>query len=91
MKIPEKKNWGSTIYEKNRELTRQLDDMYSDVARAVNRSVKVYSTTGNPPPATGQFNRDFEIGDEYIRTDTNQVWKLTSRTTQESVTWTLIS
>jgi len=91
MRIPEKKNWGSTLYDENKELTRQLDSMYGDLSRAVNKSVKAYVTEGNNPPASSQLNRDFEIGDEYIRKDVNMVWKLTSRTSANDVTWTLIS
>lgn len=90
MRVPEKKNWGSTLYDENRELTRQLDEVYGDLSRAVNKSVKVYVSTG-APQASSQLNADFEIGDEYIDKSSDSVYKITNRTSRNDVTWTLIS
>ncbi len=88
-------NWGAALRNQNPELTRQLSESYASTAFVVNTKISKYYTDGiqKPhvnPPANSDFNKNFEIGDVYIRTDTNTVWMLTSRTTSEAVTWTLI-
>jgi hypothetical protein len=89
-------NWGSALKGSNPELFRQLSIVYSDIANIMNTKVSKYFTDGikKPhvdPPATDQFNKNFEIGDVYVRTDNDTAWMMTSRTTAESVTWTLIT
>jgi len=89
-------NWGSSLRNANPELTRQLSEAYSNTAFAVNTKVSKYMTDGilKPhanPPANDQFNKNFEIGDIYVRSDTNTAWIMTSRTTSEAVTWTQIT
>lgn len=89
-------NWGTSLYNANPELTRQLSQAYGDTARAVNTKVSKYTTDGiqKPhvdPPASDQFNQNFEIGDIYVRTDTDSAWIMTSRTTSQAVTWKLIT
>ena len=89
-------NWGSSLRNENPELTRQLSQAYSDTAFAVNSKVSKYVTDGAQrphvnPPANDQFNRNFEIGDVYVRTDTDTAWMMTSRTTSNAVTWTQIT
>jgi len=89
-------NWGSSLRNSNPELNRQLSEAYSDVALAVNTKVSKYVTDGvnKPhvnPPASSDFNKNFDIADIYVRTDTNSAWIMTSRTTSSAVTWTLIT
>jgi hypothetical protein len=89
-------NYGSAIRNQNPELTRQLSDAYSNTAYVVNTKTSKYDTDGKQrahvnPPASSDFNKNFEIGDFYIRTDTNAAWIMTSRTTSRDVTWTLIT
>lgn len=89
-------NWGNSLYNSNPELTRQLDEAYNDTAQAVNTKVSKYFTDGvkkphTDPPSNSQFNMNFDICDIYVRSDNNKVWVLTSRTTSQAVTWTLVS
>jgi hypothetical protein len=89
-------NWGKDIYDENPNLTRQLSQSYSETARAVNTKVSKYTTDGiqKPhvdPPVNDQFNQNFEIGDIYVRTDTNSAWIMTSRTTSQAATWSIIT
>jgi hypothetical protein len=88
-------NWGSAVKNENPELARQLSQAYGVTARSINDRPAKYFTDGiqKPnvnPPANDPFNQNFEIGDIYIRTDTNSVWMMTSRTSSTAVTWTPI-
>jgi len=94
--VPNYYNWGSSLLNANPELTRQLSDSRSEVVLCLNTKVSKYATDGvqRPhvdPPASSQFNKNFEISDIYVRTDTNTAWIMTSRTTSEAVTWTVIT
>jgi len=89
-------NWGTSLRNENPELTRQLSQAYTDTALVVNTKVSKYTTDGlqRPhinPPANSDFNKNFEIGDIFVRTDTNAAWIMTSRTTANAVIWTLIT
>ena len=89
-------NWGSSLRNDNPELVRQLATAYSDTAQAVNTKISKYFTDGiqKPhmnPPANSDFNKNFEIGDIFVRTDTDTAWIMTSRTTSNAVTWKLIT
>lgn len=89
-------NWGSAIRNANPELARQLSTAYTDTAQVVNTKISKYFTDGlqKPhvnPPASSQFNANFEIADVYVRTDTDTAWMMTSRTTAQAVTWTQIT
>lgn len=89
-------NWGAAIRNDNPDLARQLSQAYNDTAQAVNSKVSKYVTDGiqKPnvdPPASSDLNKNFEIGDLYVRTDTNSAWIMTSRTTSSDVTWTQIT
>lgn len=89
-------NWGAALRNANPELTRQLSSAYTDTALVVNTKVGKYVTDGiqRPhvdPPADSDFNKNFEIGDIYVRTDTDTAWILTSRTNANAVTWTQIT
>jgi hypothetical protein len=89
-------NWGTSLANNNPELTRQLSQAYNDTANVVNTKTSKYATDGlqRPnvnPPANSDFNKNFEIGDFYIRTDTNTAWIMTSRTTSNAVTWSQVT
>lgn len=89
-------NWGRAVNNANPELVRQLSQAYSDTANIVNTKISKYFTDGiqKPhvdPPASSDFNINFEIGDVFVRTDTDSAWMMTSRTTSSAVTWSLIT
>lgn len=89
-------NWGTSLRNQNPELVRQLSTAYSDTAQVVNTKISKYTTDGiqRPhvnPPANSDFNKNFEIGDIYVRTDADTAWIMTSRTTANAVTWTVIT
>ncbi len=89
-------NWGASLKNANPELTRQLSQAYTDTAQAVNTKISKYTTDGvqRPhvnPPANSDFNKNFEIADIYVRTDTDTAWIMTSRTTSTAVTWKQIT
>lgn len=89
-------NWGRALQNDNPELTRQLAEAYSNTALCVNTKISKYFTNGEQkphvdPPSSSDFNKNFEIGDVYVRTDTNSAWMMTNRTTDIAVTWTLIT
>lgn len=86
-----KYNWGSRIKDDNPDLYNQLSDSYEDVALAVNTKVSKVSRPLIDPPANDPFNRNFDIGDVYVRPDINRSWMLTSRTTDTAVTWTQLT
>jgi hypothetical protein len=89
--LPLKKNFGNEVAQAMPQLARQLDEMYTDIANALNLLVKKNLLTGADPAASDQRNSYFSIGDMAIRTDTNKAWVMTSRTTPIAVTWTLIT
>jgi hypothetical protein len=89
-------NWGSALRNENPDLTRQLDQAYNVTAQAVNTKVSKYTTDGSSkphvdPPASSDFNKNFDIADIYVRTDTDKAWIMTSRTTSSAVIWTQIT
>ncbi len=88
--LPLKKNFGRELSEELPYLARQLDEMYTDIASSVNNLVKKNIISGANPPANDQRNSFFSIGDITVRTDTNAVWVMTSRTTPNAVTWTAV-
>ncbi len=88
--LPLKKNFGREVSEHLPYLARQLDEMYTDIANTINNLVKKNILSGADPAANDQRNSYFSIGDMAIRTDTNAVWVMTSRTTPEAVTWTAV-
>ena len=89
-------NWGAALKNANPELARQLSESYIQLAYAINSKPSRYFTDGATkphvnPPANSDFNKNFEICDIYVRTDTDSAWIMTSRTTSNAVTWTLIT
>lgn len=88
--LPLKKNFGKEVADLSPQLVRQLDEMYTDIANSINNLVKKNIVSGADPAASAQVNSFFSIGDITVRTDTNAVWVMTSRTTPEAVTWTAV-
>ena len=84
-------NWGTAIYNQNRELVRQLSEAYNATALVVNTKISKTTSPNQDPPANSPFNRNFEIGDVYVREDTDTAWMMTSRTSSDAVTWTQIT
>lgn len=89
-------NFGSSIRNQNPELNRQLSEAYTDTALVVNTKISKYVTDGSAkphvdPPASSQFNVNFDLGDIYVRSDTDSAWIMTSRTSSSAVTWTLVT
>jgi len=89
--LPLKKNWGGAYTPENATLIRALDEMYTDIANSIGVLVKKNILSGADPAANDQRNSFFSIGDIAVRTDTDAAWIMTSRTTPNAVTWTLIS
>lgn len=89
--LPLSRNWGQASKSENPLLINELDDMYFDIANALSLLVKKNVISGANPPANDQRNSFFSIGDITVRTDTNAAWIMTSRTTANAVTWTLIT
>ena len=84
-------NWGQNLIDSQPQMFRRLNEAYTNTAQVVNMKISKYSTSGVDAPANSSLNRNFEIGDVYVRTDTNTAWMMTSRTTDVAVTWTLIT
>lgn len=89
--LPIKKNFGNEVAQVMPQLARQLDEMYTDIANALNLLVKKNVISGANPPANDQRNSFYSIGDITVRTDTNTAWIMTNRTTPNAVTWTQIT
>lgn len=89
-------NWGRNLFDKDPDLIRQLSTAYNTTASTVNGKVSKYVTNGTTkpnvdPPASSPFNKNWDVGDIYVRVDTNRAWIMSSRTTSEDVIWTLIT
>lgn len=89
-------NWGDALRNENQALMKQLSTAYSSTALCVNTKISKYTTNGDQrphvdPPANSDFNRNWEIGDIYVRTDTDTAWIMTSRTDSNNVVWTQIT
>lgn len=84
-KIPETFNFGNI--KETEELLRNLQEMYTQLAVAVNQKPDVYQRTTN-----GNANETFlSNGDININLNTNRVEMLTNHPTQTTVTWTQLS
>ena len=89
--LPLFKNFGGETRKLSPQLANQLSQMYTDIANAIAQAIKKDVRTGSDPLANDQRNSFFSIGDITVRTDTNKAWVMTSRTTPNAVTWTLIT
>lgn len=89
--LPIRKNFGGEVADAMPQLARQLSEMYSDIANALNLLIKKNVISGSDPSASDQRNSFFSIGDITVRTDTDSAWIMTSRTTPNDVVWTSIT
>lgn len=83
-------NWGQQLGKDNPVLYRQLNDVYSNIAENSNGKTNKTQMTSDPS-ASADINANFDIGDIWVRTDTNTAWIMTSRTSSTAVTWTQIT
>lgn len=84
-------NFGDKLAIDNRDLYNQLSDMYEDISGVVNGKASTKAMKNQDPPASSPANANYKITDIFVREDTNQAWILTSRTSTNDVTWTLIT
>lgn len=86
-------NWGDSLYQQNKELTKQLAAAYTKTANVVNTKTSKYITDVDPPNAVteSQINKNLELGDFWVNKATDNAWIMTSRTTDLLVTWTIIT
>jgi hypothetical protein len=83
-------NWGLQIEKDHPALYKQLSDMYEDVANAINnRANRVIAQTD--PPAVGQVNTNYDLGDIWVNSSTNNAWIMTFRTNATAVNWQKIT
>lgn len=79
-------NWGQTLSVENPDLYRQLNDVYSIIASNTNGKCNKASML-TAPQADNDVNKNYDIGDIWVNTQTNSAWIMTSRTTPTAVTW----
>lgn len=79
-----------TLPQRDAELARILDRMYTDLVNAVSSKPGVYLST-SVPSNSAEINKSFDTGDFWLKTDTNKLYQLTSRTTPTAVTWSILN
>ena len=86
-KVPEYYSIGDKTTITPEELARVIEDLYSDLAVALNKKPDIYqrSTDGL---TTDTF---LNVGDLNINTSTDKVEMITNQPTPTSVTWTTLS
>lgn len=76
------------------EFARRMQEMYTDLARAINSKPDLVFITsdGDGTPSDGAGTETFlSNGTININTDTNKVQMLTNHTSTSAVTWTTLS
>ena len=89
--LPLSRNWGVSAKSTDPLLINELDDMYWDIATALQLLIKKNILNGADPAANDQRNSLYTVGDIAVRQDTNKAWIMTSRTDPNNVVWTLIT
>jgi hypothetical protein len=89
--LPRIFNWGNKIKNMDNDLYNQLSKSYTDIADVLNTKVSKRVILDQDPPASDQINKNYDIGDVWVRTDADKAWMMTSRTSDIAVTWTLIT
>jgi hypothetical protein len=84
-------NWGVRIKDMGDDLYNQLSKAYTDTANVVNTKVSKRVIADQDPPASDQVNKNYDIGDVWVRTSSDRAWMMTSRTSDIAVTWTEIT
>lgn len=90
-RLNETYNWGNEVSDENPHLHRKLSDVYFDIAKTANGKSNKNVTTATNPPADDDVNKNFDVGDVWVRTDSNSAWMMTSRTSATACTWTIIT
>ena len=86
-KISETYNFGNVEDMSTEEMMRAIQDMYTDLASAINRKPDVYTRDTD-----GQSSEIFlSNGDININLSTDKVEMITNHTSPTNVTWTTIS
>lgn len=88
--LPPRYNWGTEVKNINVTLYNQLSDSFTEIANVTNTKTSKYVTTTNPP-ADGQANLNFDVGDLWVNRSTDTAWIMTSRSTNTAVTWKQIT
>lgn len=86
-KLPETYPFGNIKDMSGEELTKVLQDMYRDLATAINRKPDIIERTSDGS-ATDVF---LSNGDININTSTDKVEMITNHTSPTNVTWTQLS
>ncbi len=89
--LPRIFNWGSNVENLNKDLYNQLSKAYTNTSGIINTKISKLILNGSNAPASNEINRNYDIGDICVRTDTNTAWIMTNRTSDIAVTWTQIS
>lgn len=79
-----------TIPERDPELARILDQLYTSIVDVLSSKPQVYLSTAVPSNSAA-INASFDTGDFWLKTDTNKLYQLTSRTTRTAVTWSILN
>lgn len=88
-RLPITHAFGDQILEKYPEVYRALNDMYIQIALAINEKSRVY-VAEDDPPASDEVNRNFQIGDMWINKTTPEIFIMSARTSDIAVTWTSV-
>ena len=76
--------------KENPDLYRQLNDVYTDISQNSNGKANRINMTQDPP-TNSSVNKNFDIGDIWVRTDTDTAWMMTSRKSPEEALWCQIT
>lgn len=85
-------NWGN-IKNVDPLLMRRLSESYTSTSQVINTKISKYVTTTDAPSSvtSNQTNKNLEIGDIWVNSNTDTAWIMTSRTTDLLVTWKQIT
>lgn len=89
--LPRTFNWGTRIREMGTDLYNQLSKAYTDTSDVLNTKASKRVISNQNPPASDQVNKNYDIGDLWVRTDADTAWIMTSRTSDIAVTWKQIT
>ena len=91
VKIPETYNVGDRDNITQERLLELLEDMYTQLAVAINQKPAIYTRNVSGTPTAASAADDFvSIGDINIKTDTGDVEIATQHDTSSTVVWTTL-
>lgn len=79
--------WGKELYDKYPELIDTLGDMYSNLARAINKKPDIVFKQVNP--ASTDFR--YVTGTIWVNQNTKKVYILTDKPNPSTASWELIN